>query len=622
MAGEGLIKFGDYYLIDKIATGGMAEIWRAKTVGLEGFERVVAIKFILQTYTQNPEFSSMFIDEARIASSLNHSNIVRITNFGVIDNRYYHEMEFVDGRNLRQVMHKCRDVGIKFPVDSACFVVSEICKGLHYVHTKHDPITNEPLNIIHRDMSPQNVLISYEGEVKILDWGIAKARGKMEETRAGVLKGKFGYMSPEQAEGEELDPRTDIFSTGILFYEAVTGERLFVADNEVNTLKKIREAAIPLPSKANPEVDKDLEAIIMRTLARHKVERYQTCYDVYEDLVRYFHKKFPSYNSLKLSRFIKELFSSEIVADRKRVNEKEQSMPSYSPMSYRSGRYPQEERTKVSVSQDGDNTGYSQSYAPVSEPEANKSTMETRATEISEFSERAQEPVYEPEEPFYQPPKKKRKTLMTILLTLTIILVAVLYFGGTKKEGTVTKQVAQQQPLQEATVQQPVQEPVQEAKPQPPAEQPQAAEVATKGSLSLSTTPISAEVFVDDESRGKTPITLNDLAIGNRYQLTLKANGFESVSKYFTIRKERNNLVLPLTPLVASGASYLSIDVEPPVNIYVDGRLVSSFKSLYMHPVTPGQHRVEFVNKNMKIDHTVRVDVGKGSHVRRTYTLR
>jgi serine/threonine-protein kinase len=140
-------------------------------------------------------------------------------------------MEFVDGRNLRQLRRKTKEKNIEIPIDSACYIISEVCKGLHYAHMKKDPITNQPLNIIHRDMSPQNIMISYEGEVKILDWGIAKAKGKVEETRVGTLKGKFGYMSPEQAEGEELDRRTDIFSVGIVLFEALTGERLFVADN-------------------------------------------------------------------------------------------------------------------------------------------------------------------------------------------------------------------------------------------------------------------------------------------------------------------------------------------------------------------------------------------------------
>ena len=339
-------KFGDYYLIEKVAVGGMAEIWRAKTIGLEGFERVVAIKFILSNYTQNPEFSSMFIEEARIASTLNHSNIVRITNFGVIDGRYYHEMEFIDGKNVRQIFQKGKDINTIFPVDSACHLISEVCKGLHYVHTKHDPFTNEPLGIIHRDVSPQNIMVSYDGETKILDWGIAKAKGKMDETRNGILKGKFGYMSPEQAEGEELDARTDVFSVGVCFYELITGERLFIADNEINTLKKIRDCNIPTPSKVNPLIDAELETIIMKSLAKYRIERYQNCYDMHEDLIKYLHKKFPSYTSIKLSRFIKELFTKEIIDERKRINEKEQSVSSYSSLGYSSGSY--EEKTKIS----------------------------------------------------------------------------------------------------------------------------------------------------------------------------------------------------------------------------------------------------------------------------------
>ncbi|MEI6092619.1 MAG: serine/threonine-protein kinase, partial [bacterium] len=442
-------RFGDYYLIDKIAIGGMAEIWRAKTIGLEGFERNVAIKCILPSYTQNPEFNSMFIDEARIASTLTHSNIVRITNFGVIENKYYHEMEFVDGRNLRQIFQKCKEEHVSFPIDSACYIISEVCKGLHYSHTKHDSVTNEPLNIIHRDISPQNMMISFEGEVKIIDWGIAKAKGKIEETRAGVLKGKFGYMSPEQAEGEELDLRTDIFSVGIVLYESVTGERLFIADSEINTLKKIKEGVIPLPSRVNPDVDKELEAIILKALARPRIERYQTCYDLYDDLVKYLHKKFPAYNSLKLSKFIKEIFSSEIIADRKRVHGREQSVPSYSPSNY-SGMI-SGDKTRVSASSSGNNESGSEkssfdykgdvdrtilaesSSTPSpyiggeSEKDEKESTVTVASSDYRDENEQNDQ-IYFPKKKFLRP----RTLLLIVLLATAIIYMLV----GSKKEQT------------------------------------------------------------------------------------------------------------------------------------------------------------------------------------------
>ena len=694
-------KFGDYYLIDRIAIGGMAEIWRAKTVGLEGFERNVAIKCILPSYTQNPEFNSMFIDEARIASTLTHSNIVRITNFGVIDNKYYHEMEFVDGRNLRQILQKCKEEHVSFPIDSACHIVSEICKGLHYAHTKHDSVTNEPLNIIHRDMSPQNVMISFEGEIKIIDWGIAKAKGKIEETRAGVLKGKFGYMSPEQAEGEELDLRTDIFSVGIILYELVTGERLFVADSEVNTLKKIKEGVIPMPSRVNSDVDKELEAIVLKALARPRIERYQTCYDLYDDLVKYLHRKFPAYNSLKLSKFIKEIFSNDIIADRKRIHGREQSVPSYSAMSY-SGKV-SGDKTRISGSSGNEPAPEKQSYdnsgevdrtllTDSSEPRAEFGVQEREdATVTVEASHDASGQDDSDDDFSYHLPFTKRflkpKIVITVVIALSIVLY-IIFSGGQKKpqiapqltpaqqqeviqqQATQEEQAAQKQKTQPQNIEQPVLQPqnVQQQIPQQqltqqaqtgqveqtqkapmptteqlmpvekkvvplqkqPAPVPQQAALQPKmvqqsgknASLSLTSTPVQADVIIDGVNRGKTPITLNDLSMGKRYELALNANGFETVTKYFTLRKENNNLVLPLVPAQGTDTSYLTLNVEPPVLIYIDGKLASVYKSIYMQRIEPGVHEVRFINDKMKIDNTMHVTVGKGEQVKKNITLR
>ena len=679
-------KFGDYYLMDKVAIGGMAEIWRGKAVGLEGFERTVALKLILPSYTQNAEFNSMFIDEARIASSMNHSNIVRITNFGVIDGRYYHEEEFIDGRSVRQILQKCRDNEKLLPIDSACYIISEVCKGLHYAHTKHDPVTNEALNIIHRDMSPQNIMVSFEGEVKIVDWGIAKAKGKIEETRAGVLKGKFGYMSPEQSEGEELDARSDIFSLGIVFYEAITGERLFVSDNEINTLKKIREGNIPLPSKVNPAIDRELEAIILKTLARPRIERYQSCYDVHEDIVKYLHKKFPAYNSLKLSKFIRELFSSEILADRKRMNEKEQSMPSYSPLSYGSRSY--EDKTRVSSSDQSSYEKFADSSpdrtqladSSSNRKEDNEPTMATISNgsaassasihEVTQSS--APRPAREntPSEISYGKSEirpdvriveagSKRKVFIRVGLVAVLVVLVGLIFLMPSNKTTVKKSPPAPIPTPAPVPTPdpaPKPEPTPEPKPQPapePAQKPEAAPaprpapapepeptpepapvvtehktspvqtyVGKEGSLTLSSEPVKAEVFIDGQTRGKTPLKIKDLELGKRYELSLKASGFDTLKKFFTLRRESNNLVLTLTPSETSGKSFISIDSQPPSQVFVDGKLAANFESVYMYQVEPGNHTVRFVNKKLDIDYSTVLKVDRGEHVKKNITLR
>jgi len=675
-------KFGDYYLMDKIAIGGMAEIWRGKTIGLEGFERTVALKLILPSYTQNPEFNSMFVDEARIASSLNHSNIVRITNFGVTDGRYYHEEEFIDGRSVRQILQKCRDNEKLLPIDSACYIISEVCKGLHYAHTKHDPVTNEALNIIHRDMSPQNIMVSFEGEVKIVDWGIAKAKGKMEETRAGVLKGKFGYMSPEQSEGEELDARSDIFSLGIVFYEAITGERLFVSDNEINTLKKIREGNIPLPSKVNPAIDRELETIILKTLARPRIERYQSCYDVHEDIVKYLHKKFPAYNSLKLSKFIKELFSTEILADRKRMSEKEQSMPSYSPLSYGVRSY--EDKTRVSTSDQSSYEKFSDSNpdrtlladsASNKKDDNNEPTVATMSggsmssASIHEATQSsAPRPLRQnaPSEINYNRSEvkvieagSKRKVFVRVALVAILVVLMGLVFLMPNRPKPVAAVPAQpavttpsetgvavpgtdqatQQPtikIESAPAPAPVQEQAKVPETSPPtqhqtAEQQPAPEqraehaqtyVGKEGSLTLSSEPVKAGVFLDGQAKGITPLKITDLELGKRYELSLKANGFETLTKFFTLRRESNNLRLTLVPTDSIDKSFISIDSQPPSQVYVDGKLAANFQSVFMYQVEPGNHIVRFINKKLDIDYSTVIKVEKGEHVKKNITLR
>src|SRR3990167_3201946 len=193
--------FGPFVLLDRLAVGGMAELYLAQLGGVSGFEK------ILPSYSTNPEFIGMFVEEAKLTAHLTHTNIVQVFDFGEVLGDYYLAMEFVEGKNVRQILSKLEQEGKQCPIDIAVHIVSEICRGLDYAHRKEDPKTRSPLNLIHRDVSPQNIIVSYNGEVKITDFGIAKVAGKVEKTRAGVLKGKFGYMSPEQALGDQVDLR-------------------------------------------------------------------------------------------------------------------------------------------------------------------------------------------------------------------------------------------------------------------------------------------------------------------------------------------------------------------------------------------------------------------------------
>lgn len=268
--------FDKYQLIKRIAHGGIAEVFLAHQVGdVAGFTKQVAIKRMFPHLIERDDIISMFIDEARIVSNLNHPAIVQTFDLGVIDGSFYIAMEYVDGLDLRRVC----EVGIEndafIPAEIAVQIIVEAAAGLHYAHTRVDA-NGQPMGIVHRDISPQNILISRQGAVKICDFGIAKAEHRLTTTRSGEFKGKFGYMSPEQAGGLPLDWRSDIFSLGILLYEITVGTRLFRASNEYETIKLVVNAVVEPPSQFIPNFPRDLEAIILKALEREPSKRYQT----------------------------------------------------------------------------------------------------------------------------------------------------------------------------------------------------------------------------------------------------------------------------------------------------------------------------------------------------------
>ena len=314
------ITFGKYLLLERINVGGMAEVFKAKAFGVEGFERILAIKRILPNMAEDDEFINMFIDEARIAVQLNHANIVPIYELGKFESQYYIAMEFVPGRDLRQILDRFRKKKETMPIQSASYVVSKICEGLDYAHRKHDA-SGRPLHLIHRDVSPQNILVGYEGEVKITDFGIVKAEDRASKTQAGVLKGKFGYMSPEQVRGLEIDHRSDIFAVGILLYEALTGKRLFIGESDFATLEKVRAAEVVPPSQHNPNINEALDAVVLKALARERDERYQWAMELHDDLQQFLIEDQSIFNAKKLSTFLKEEYSEEIAADRAKMDQ-------------------------------------------------------------------------------------------------------------------------------------------------------------------------------------------------------------------------------------------------------------------------------------------------------------
>jgi serine/threonine-protein kinase len=272
-------RYGRYTLIKKLATGGMAEIWLARQRGLADFKRFVVVKKILSHLAAQDTFVRMFLDEARMSAQLNHPNIVQVYDLGKEGDSYFIAMEFINGENLASIAWRGKKRNKPIPVQFCARILADACKGLHYAHHLRSS-DGSPLNIVHRDISPQNLLVTYEGETKVVDFGIAKAASRSEATKTGMLKGKFSYMSPEQCLGSHVDMRSDVFALGIVLYELTTGTRLFKHESELMILEMITKRDVVPPREVNPEIPPALDDIIMRALRKDLDERFQSAQEM------------------------------------------------------------------------------------------------------------------------------------------------------------------------------------------------------------------------------------------------------------------------------------------------------------------------------------------------------
>ncbi|MFB6372312.1 MAG: protein kinase, partial [Bradymonadaceae bacterium] len=326
-------KFGRYALLEKIGSGGMAEIYRAKTFGAAGFEKEYAIKLIIPSLVDDTEFVDMFINEAKIVVNLYHANIVQVFDLGEISGQYYIAMEYVQGKDLLDILARCAEKNLKIPLNLVQFVTMEMLKGLNFAHTAKDPY-GEDLNIIHRDVSPSNILISYAGDVKVGDFGVAKAAAVQRSmTSSDTLKGKVGYMSPEQVMGEEIDSRSDVFSAGIVFFEALSMSRLFVGKSDLDVMLKVRDAEIDAAIDRMKALPSGLEKIIRKSLAKDPAARYQSASDFYRALVDFCYQHSIKVTGNDLSNLMRRLFAEEIEEEKsKRRIETEAPTPDPSEM--------------------------------------------------------------------------------------------------------------------------------------------------------------------------------------------------------------------------------------------------------------------------------------------------
>ncbi len=325
-AKQGATRFGKYTLIDRIAVGGMAEIFLARQAGLEGFEKTIVIKRIRPHLSKQASFVKMFLNEAKLAAQLNHPNIVQIYDLGKISESYFIAMEYIFGRDMRRIIPKADSMGIPFPMVYALKIASSVCEGLFYAHQKVDLYGN-PLSIVHRDVTPENIFVSFDGTVKVLDFGIAKAANQIEQTRAGEIKGKLSYMSPEQCMGKPLDCRSDLFSLGTVLYEWLTGFKLFTGDSEVAILKSITEGKIYAPSYFKADIPEAVEAILMRALEKDRERRYQTAWDMQYDLDQFLSQYEFTPSNIHLSNFLKQLFNDELEEEKSRLADQPRPSP-------------------------------------------------------------------------------------------------------------------------------------------------------------------------------------------------------------------------------------------------------------------------------------------------------
>ncbi len=278
---------GRYTVLERLGGGGQAEVFRGVSESLQGFKKPVAIKRVLPNLTTNPQFVAMFLDEARLSLFLQHANIVQVFDISKAeDGTYFLVMEFVDGCDLKALINH---LGASGPIDIGLtiYIMIEAAKGLHYAHTLDHPQTGQPLDIVHRDVSPPNIMLSKNGEVKVVDFGLAKAASQAEITEKGMVKGKFSYLAPEAAYGKPLDARADVFALGIITWEMLTGRRLFYGDDPHQTIQLVRAARIPSIPALNPKVTPELDAIVRKALARDPAQRTATAADFADELAQH-----------------------------------------------------------------------------------------------------------------------------------------------------------------------------------------------------------------------------------------------------------------------------------------------------------------------------------------------
>ncbi len=302
--------YGNYYVLDHLIDGGMAKICRARFLGEEA-EKIVAIKMVQEKFSKDKEFKSMFVDELKVSFGLQHPNIAATFDYGEIREQLFVSMEYIHGKNLDQILRKMQETKRVYPVDVAVFIIAKVCEGLGYAHKFTNNLTGESLNIVHRDISPHNIMLTFEGYVKVIDFGIAKASSNQEKTQDGAIKGKVSYIAPEYLDGKEIDGRYDEFAVGLTIWEMLVGKRVFKGETDILTLRQILECNVPAPSLYNKDVPPELDKIILKALSKDPNDRYPDMEALGRDLVKFLYTAYPDFYESQLGPFLQELYQDE-----------------------------------------------------------------------------------------------------------------------------------------------------------------------------------------------------------------------------------------------------------------------------------------------------------------------
>ena len=635
--------FGRYFLVDKIAVGGMAEVFKAKSFSTGGFEKLLVIKRILGHLSNNDEFISMFIDEARISVELQHPNLVQVYDFGKLRDNYFIAMECVEGKDVKSILRKLAERRKLLPTEFAVYIAHETAKGLDYAHKKTN-IKGEPLGIVHRDISPSNILLSYEGDVKIADFGIAKAEIGVYDTKDGVLKGKFEYMSPEQASGTRVSARSDIFAAGIILHEMLTGRRLFKTDSDLKTLEKVKTVDIKAPSEVNPAVPVRLDQIVMRALQQDPDNRYEDAKSFQQALLEFMYPSTPDLTRESLGHFLREIFLEEITDERNRLEEGSRvAIQMY------------ESEPEIELDEDWEpratgNTG-TLNVAPSRAPLLIGGAFVVLAL-LGVIGFLAWTLSQEPTTVVVEKEVDKSPTVGAVQLRIVPDEAEVKVFLGdamiSEQHAFLYEQVPPEEDLElrvEAPGFQPWSETVHVAagerlmsrvtltplpsnepphtdvgprvQPPPgpePRNSPSTDQPATKSaSASISSNPSGADVYVDGSLVGRTPMTWQGARAGGSYAIELRKDGYESARGSASLPDEGGSTSFSRTlKPVASEPGKVSVNIKSGwAEVWIDGKKIDT-TPLFNHSLSAGSHTIRVVNEPAGIDESRTVTVTAG----------